>query len=255
MTMHTSRYWVDHFSRNAEIQRVEWNIAPTLTGAERRDIVRSLQAWQLGETSDGAHLLRAAVRYAAAVGDTEYPDAVRLFIAEEQKHGRNLGRYLDLIGEPRLERDWGDSLFRRVRYLNSSMELWTIAVITVESAAQIFYRALRDATGCELLRQICTDILIDEVTHITFQKERLHAIFRQQGPAARQFRRVAYSVFFRGTGVIVWLAHRRLFRAGGVPFRRYLAAMQKKRRKLVGRTALLDAVTETRHPAPFPGIR
>lgn len=255
MTTHSSRYWIDRFSGNAEIQRLDWDIAPALTDTERRNIVRSLQAWQLGETSDGAHLLRAAVRYAAAVGDTEYPDAVRLFIKEEQKHGRNLGRYLDLIGEPRLERDWGDSLFRRVRYLNNSMELWTIAVITVESSAQIFYRALRDATGCELLRQICTEILIDEAAHITFQKERLHAIFGQQGSAARQFRCVAYPAFFRCTGVVVWLAHRRLFVSGGVPFRRYLATMGRKRRNLVSRSALLGATAETRDPALSPGAR
>ena len=236
MTTHTSEYWVDHFSRSATQQRVDWNLVPAITAEERRNVLRSLQAWQLGETSDGAHLLRAATRYAEDIGDPEYPHAVRLFIAEEQKHGRHLGRYLDAIGEPRLTADWGDTLFRRVRYFNTSMELWTIAVITVESAAQIFYRALRDATGCELLTQICTDILIDEAAHIVFQSERLRIIFQQRkDPAARRLAYHAYSVFFRATGLLVWLAHRRLFRAGGVPLRTYLLAMNRKRRLLVGR--------------------
>jgi hypothetical protein len=35
------------------------------------------------------------------------------------------------------------------------METWTLAVIVVESAAQIFYQSLKDATGCRLLKQIC----------------------------------------------------------------------------------------------------
>jgi hypothetical protein len=42
-------------------------------------------------------------------------------------------------------------------------------------------------------------------------------------------------VFFRATGLLVWLAHRRLFRAGGVPLHTYLLAMNRKRRLLVGR--------------------
>ena len=244
MTMRSSQFWVEHFTRNSDILRVDWNVAPTITDAEKRAVLRSLQAWQLGETSDGAHLLRAATRYSAAIGDPDYLHAVRLFIAEEQKHGRNLGSYLDLIGEPRLTKDWGDSVFRRVRYFNTSMELWTIAVVTVESAAQIFYQALRDATGCELLKQICTDILIDEATHIVFQKERLRTIFGQKDPSLQPLTRYAYSAFFDCTGVVVWLAHRRLFGAGGIPFRKYLRKMRVKRRNVVGRRALFDVRQE-----------
>jgi hypothetical protein len=235
---HSSRYWIEHFTRNAGIRRVNWDLVPAITAAEKRRIVRSLKAWQLGETSDGAHLLLAATRYAEAVGDAEYPDAVRLFIAEEQKHGRYLGRYLDLIGEPRLTRNWGDTLFRRVRYHNASMELWTLAVITVESAAQVFYRAMRDATSCALLREICTDILVDEVAHIVFQKERLHIIFQHKTPSAKRLSCHVYSIFFDCVGLVVWVAHRRLFRAGGVPLVPYLRKMRAKRRHVIGRAVL-----------------
>jgi hypothetical protein len=234
MRTNSSRHWIEHFERNSRISRVNWDLAPAITAAEKRRIVPSLQAWQLGETSDGTHLLRAATRHAEAVGDAEYPEAVRLFVAEEQKHGRHLGRYLDLIGEPRLTRNWGDTLFRRVRYHNASMEVWTLAVITVESAAQVFYRAMRDATGCPLLREICTDILIDEVAHIVFQKERLHTVFQHKTPSAKRLSRYAYPIFFDCVGLVVWVAHRRLFRAGGVPLLRYLRKMRVKRRNVVG---------------------
>ena len=238
MTPHSSQDWIEHFRRNAEADRVTWELLPALTADERRRIVPSLRAWQLGETSDGAHLLRAATRYAATIGDADYPDAVRLFIAEEQKHGRHLGRYLDLIGEPRLTRDWGDTLFRRVRHLGTSMELWTLAVITVESAAQVFYRAMKDATGCALLRQVCTDILVDEAAHVVFQQQRLHAVFLRKPPLVREATRCAWSVFFDGVGLVVWLAHRTLFRAGGVPLATYRRRMRGKRRRLMGRAAL-----------------
>jgi len=236
---HSSRYWIDHFTRNAEFRRVDWNLVPTIATGERRAILRSLQAWQLGETSDGAHLLLAATRYAETTGDTEYPDAVRLFIREEQKHGDHLGRYLDLIGEPRLSRNWGDTVFRWVRYHNASMELWTLAVITVESTAQVFYRAMRDATGCPLLRQICADILIDEAAHVVFQRERLSSIFRQKSPLAQRFASHAYSIFFSSVVMVVWAAHRRVFEAGGVSLPHYVRKMRVKRRAVVGRKVLI----------------
>lgn len=248
MTTHSSQFWIDHFRRNAETARVDWDLVPALTAAERRSILRSLRAWQLGETSDGAHLLLVATRYAQEVGDAEYPEAVRLFIAEEQKHGRHLGRYLDLIGEPRSTRDWGDTLFRSVRYRGADMELWTLAVVTVESAAQVFYRAMKDATGCALLRQICTDILVDEAAHIVFQQERLHAVFRRKSPSAQQLSYCAWSVFFEAVGLTVWLAHRTLFRAGGVPLAAYRRRMRVKRRTVMGRDALFGG----RRPRPVP---
>lgn len=170
--MKTSKAWIEHFESNSKIKRIDWQLEPSLTIIERKNILSSLQAWQLGETSDGSHLIRASNKYAGKIGDSHYVKAVELFIKEEQKHGNNLGKYLDKIGEQKTQKNWADTMFRKVRYYNSSMELWTLAVITVESTAQVFYQSLKDATRCKLLKQICTDILIDEAYHIGFQSER-----------------------------------------------------------------------------------
>ncbi len=169
--IHSSDFWKNHFAENLTRQRVDWSIPPDISDEEKANILYSLKAWQLGETSDGRHLLKAVGKYARKYNDPGYVHATELFIKEEQKHGGNLGRYIDLIGEERIKKDWGDSLFRRIRYFNSNIEIWTIAVIIVESAAQIFYQALHDATECTLLRSICRDILIDEAHHIKFQNE------------------------------------------------------------------------------------
>jgi hypothetical protein len=169
MKTHSSAYWTNYFSNNAKIMRVDWTIKPEISDLEKQKMLKSLQAWQLGETSEGKHLIYASKKYARAINDDEYLNAVKLFIKEEQKHGNNLGEYLDLIKEKRIKKDWGDTLFRKIRYFNTNMELWTIAVITVESAAQIFYQALKDATNCTLLKQICTDILIDELLTLLFK--------------------------------------------------------------------------------------
>jgi hypothetical protein len=227
-TFFTSQYWINHFKANALEHRVNWEVRPALTFAELDTIKASLQAWQLGETSEGKHLIAAATKYAHKIGDPAYIDAVKLFIKEEQKHGSNLGRYLDTINVPRIKQDWGDSLFRKVRYYNTSMELWTLAVIVVESTAQIFYQALKDATECTLLKQICTDILIDEAYHITFQTERLAIIFHNKSEFSKWWRTGAYKYFFIATSTLVWFAHRKLFKAGGNTFAIYRKKMGRK---------------------------
>jgi hypothetical protein len=231
--MHTSNYWIGHFKANAREKRIDWNLFPSLTTEEMKIILPSLQAWQLGETSEGAHLIAASTKYANKIGDPDYVEAVKLFIKEEQKHGNNLGRYIDGIGQTRIHKDWGDTLFRKVRYYNTNMEIWTVAVIVVESTAQIFYQALKDATDCELLQSICTDILIDEAHHITFQTERLAMIYEGKSHTAKAWRNLVYKAFFFLTSCLVWFAHRTLFKAGGNTFNSFTRKMIYKYRKTI----------------------
>ena len=231
--MQTSESWIEYFRQNLQRKRINWAIAPSLTKEELAAVLPSMQAWQLGETSDGAHLLAAAKRYAGKIGDDYYCKAVQLFIQEEQKHGNNLGRYLDLIGEKRIGKDWGDTLFRKIRYFNTSMELWTIAVITVESTAQVFYQSLKNATGCTLLKQICTDILIDEAAHIKFQMQRLEIIFSTKTVMQKIIRYQFYRLFYFSTIMVVWMAHRKAFKAGGNTFTKYLYKMNNKFKKTI----------------------
>jgi len=231
--MHNSLYWTNYFNQNLKNERINWSNDPELTASEKSNILQSLQAWQLGETSEGTNLVNAATKHAKKLDDPHYIDAIKLFIKEEQKHGNNLGRYIDLIGEKRIKKDWGDSLFRKIRGLNTDMEFWTIAVITVESTAQIFYQCLKDATKCKLLKQICTDILIDEAAHITFQIERLSLIYRHKGPIMKAFAYYFYTIFYFSTAMVVWLAHKRLFNAGKVHFNSYWIKMNLKFKKTI----------------------
>ena len=214
--IHSSLFWKNHFEHNLTKQRVDWNQTPQLTAEQKQNILYSLKAWQLGETSDGSHLMAAAVKHAKAENDLLYPQAVKLFITEEQKHGNNLGRYIDLLGEQRAKKDWGDSLFRKIRYLNTSMELWTITVIIVESAAQIFYQALHDATQCALLQSICRDILIDEAHHIKFQNERMYQIFKRKRFYNKAISVGFYGLLFFATIHAIWFGHGKALKAGGI---------------------------------------
>ena len=226
--MNTTTFWINHFRQNLTRERINWHLTPSLSKSEEREVLPSLKAWQLGETSDGRHLLKAAKIYSDKINDPNYLTAVRLFIQEEQKHGSNLGKYIDLLGHPRKHKDWGDSLFRFVRYFNTSMELWTISVIIVESAAQIFYKAMHDATQCKLLKEICTDILLDEAHHIKFQNERLYVIFNNKNVYNRAFTVGLYGILFFLTIHAVWLGHRRVFLAGNISRSGFIRKMSYK---------------------------
>lgn len=233
--MRSSQYWKKHFSNNLQKQRVDWNLQPEITQQQKKSILKSLQAWQLGETSDGSHLIAASKKHAFATNDPEFLEAVKLFIKEEQKHGENLGKYLDKIKVPRIHKNWGDSLFRLVRYYNTNMELWTLSVITVESTAQVFYQSIKDATDCKLLKQICSDILTDEAFHINFQFERLSLLARNKSETNKFIRYWIYKVFFYFTIAVVYIAHRKAFRAGGNNFNKYYRKMNLKFNKTIHR--------------------
>ena len=220
--MKDSTEWIAYFKDNLTKQRIDWTLTPCISNEERATIIRSVQAWQLGETSDGANLIKASTLYAGQVKDADYVDAIKLFIKEEQKHGENLGKYLDAIGEKRLTRDWGDTLFRKVRYINTSMEIWTITVIIVESFAQLYYKSISNATSCLLLKQICEDILIDEAHHIRFQLERLCIITSARSEWMHQMIVSGYRMFFYVIFLAIWTGHGKAFQAGGLPFRRLL---------------------------------
>ena len=233
--MKTSQAWIDHFKCNIKIQRIDWQIQPSLKSIERKNILSALKAWQLGETSDGSHLLKASKEYSEKINDGLYLKAVELFIKEEQKHGNNLGIYLDRIGEEKLKKNWADTLFRKFRYFNSSMELWTLAVITVESAAQVFYQSLKDATECKLLKQICTDILIDEAFHIDFQLQRFIIINEDKNEFSKTLRYYLYKCFYFSTITLIWVAYKKCFIAGNNDYNSYRKKMNLKFQKTIGK--------------------
>ena len=218
----SSQEWIEYFRANAAGRReIPWHEGAGVTPEELAEIAVSLRGWQLGETSDGSHLMKAARNYAAQVDDPEFVEVVRMFIAEEQEHGSCLGRFLDLAGVPRATFDWGDAHFRAARYSVSSMEVWATPVVMVETHALIYYNALRRATRSPVLRRICEQILADEIPHIRFQCERLLILHRGRSRWLLALTMALHRFFFAGVTLAIWAGHRRALRAGGYTFRRF----------------------------------
>jgi len=82
LTITPSTAWVIYFRDNANRQKeISWDEGSGVSSKKLVEIIPSLRGWQLGETSDGSHLLAAARDYAAKIGDPIFIEAVRWFIA------------------------------------------------------------------------------------------------------------------------------------------------------------------------------
>src|SRR5436190_14598606 len=116
--MPSSLEWRLYFEHNAgSLLDIPWQIGAELTLVEAAAIAQSLKEFQAGESSEGKHLFHYAQVYAQRTGDSEYIPAIRLFIAEEQRHARDLGRFLTLNGIPLVQTTFTDRVFRRLRHM------------------------------------------------------------------------------------------------------------------------------------------
>src|SRR5690348_13071644 len=170
----SSQDWVDYFRCNGFVaMRVPWHLGPDLRPEERRAIAHSVQLFQLGESSEGRHLMRYAREWAARAGDAAYSEAIRMLIAEEQRHSSALARFMDLNGIARIARGTSDRIFRRLRNIFDSLEISLSVLVIAEIIAKVYYPALRVATNSEVLRAICDQVYREEIAHVDFQTEQL----------------------------------------------------------------------------------
>ena len=213
---YSSRRWIAHFQQNrARLHAIPWHRGGDLTADERAAISRSIRAFQLGEQGDGDHLVHYAREWAKRAGDVDYVEAIRMLIAEEQRHARDLGRVMDLNGIPRLRRGWTDGIFRRLRNLLGSLEVSIAVLVTAEIIAKVYYVALRDATKSTVLRALCEQILEDEYNHVDFQTAQL-AMLRRGRSAPLMFATVALQRLLAWTTtLIVAMSYRATLVRGG----------------------------------------
>ena len=219
-----SAAWVEHFKRSLRRPDIVSGATPVeLSAAVVDAIAASVQEFQLGESSEGRHLITAAYRYAAVSGDYAYVCALRLFIAEENRHAQELGRFLDLAGIPRVSTSWPDTVFRMLRR-RAGLELSIVVLVTAEIIAKVYYAALRDATGAPVLRRLCEQILRDERHHVHFQSQRVALLRAHRSRLSIRVRVALHRFLLAGTCVVVWRQHGRAMRAGGFGFRRFWRA-------------------------------
>ena len=216
------RIWLNHFEYHAQHpRRIPRGLDDVLRPEERQRIAGSIAAFQLGEQSEGATLMRAAERFAAK---HQLPALVRimeLFIREEQRHAALLRSFMDDHRIPLKHRDWTDQVFRRLRRL-AGLELYLSVLIAAELIGHVYYRILESATGSQRLRVLCRTLVADELVHVAFESQLLLALRTARPAWARLLMRATHRAFFRVTARVVWWAHRPLLRHSGYDARSFL---------------------------------
>ena len=214
-----STAWCAYFRNNGlKSWDLPWDDAYRLTKTERRAIAKSVQQFQLGEGAEGRRLLARGQAHATATGDRLFPEALTLFIREEQRHSAQLLRFMRMQGIPAVEKHWVDSVFRWVRVL-AGLELELRVLVTAEAIAVPYYRALGRATGSVLLRSISDRILQDEAEHLRFQASTFSRLEVSRSRFVRRLVWKAHRWFLVGTCCVVWIEHRSVFKSAGHSFR------------------------------------
>jgi hypothetical protein len=215
--MPSSTEWRRYFEHNARsLLEIPWQNGAELTTEDITAMSRSLQEFQAGESSEGKHLFQSAQRYAQRTGDEEYVPAIRLFIAEEQRHARDLGRFLKLNGIVLVPTTFTDRVFRKLRRLFGGLEMSIGVLITAEIIAKVYYAVLREATESAILRRLCDQILQDELRHVQFQAEQLAKLRALRGRFGQAVTMGIQRFLFLGTTLVVWYFHRSTIRRGGL---------------------------------------
>src|SRR4029434_3514277 len=129
---------------------------------------RSTTTFQLGESSDGAHLIAAARAFGRTRALPAITEVTELFIQEEQGHAALLAAFMKANDIPLMRSQWSDRGFRSLRHL-ARFELAVSVLVVAELIALTYYRALAAATQSTVLRQICATIVADELSHVAYE--------------------------------------------------------------------------------------
>lgn len=218
--MQSSSDWCQFFRDNEwTADDLPWDDPYRLTPRELQTIRGAVQQFQLGEGSEGRQLKKRARVFADRSGDDLFMVALQLFIREEQRHSGQLRRFMLRQQIPTLSHHWVDHAFRRLRVL-SGLELELRVLVTAETIAVPFYRALAGATRSPLLQALCQRILHDEAGHLRYQSWMLARLEQGRSPRIRALVRGLHRLFVSATCCLVWRQYHSVFRAAGYGFSR-----------------------------------
>jgi hypothetical protein len=183
-----------------------WTLAPVVEAG----LGRSLPQFQLGEMGTGAHLLAAAERNA----DTDYVEALRLFVREEQEHARLLALVCKELHIEMLQRHWTDGVFQITRKI-AGLRAEVLMLLVAEMVAVRYYKILADGVGDRVLSHIFARIHDDEVRHLDFHAATLPEHLDRWPTPIRHLARGIWLIALFGSSAVVAWDHRAVLRACG----------------------------------------
>lgn len=202
--------WLDHFEYHATHRaELPGSLPQDLTPYEQRLVSESLAAMQLRERSAGRALLRTARAY-----EPPLARIIALLVTEERYHARLLATFMAEHGMPRRQRRGVHRWLHAMRQF-AGFELQISALVTADLIRKVCYRALERATGSQQLKRLCDALVADELAHVGFESDVLHAIHASKSPLGRTSALLAHRAYFAGSAVAAWFTHRKMLKAAG----------------------------------------
>ena len=207
--------WLEFFRENDKHRlQIDFSQEAKLSDGIKALIVPSISAFQIGEHSDGLHLIKAAEVFASLFDEPAYPNVMKLFIKEENFHSSYLGEFMRYHDLPLRKSNFLDRTFRRLRRRGNILSE-VVTLITAEIIALSYYSALSDATESPALKRICAQMLHDELPHVIFQSYTI-GHFKQN-----RWLKFKRHFLMRATTRAVWTAYGNVFRAAGWTYDRF----------------------------------
>jgi hypothetical protein len=207
--------WLNHFEYHAQHPRsVPAGLSDVLKPEERRLIARSMATFELCEQAEGNALLRAVHRFAQKHQATPLLRITELFIREQQRHGALLRDFMRDHDIDRKETDLTDFLFWCLRRIGGYEQRLHV-LIAAELIANVYYRALEAATGCQRLKVLCRTLVADELAHVGLESQLLLTLRAQRPAPVRLALSWLHKTFFTCAASYVYLTHRPVLRGAG----------------------------------------
>lgn len=209
-----TQYWIQHFAANTAATRtLQLPVGEcTLPEEIKRPLAHSLAVFQLGESGSGTRLRRYAREVAPLENFKGYQRAVDLFVAEEQGHAQLLSRVLAHLKGPLIQKQWTNSIFRRLRFL-VNLEFAIQVLLTAELIAEVYYGLLFLRVEDAVVKTACRQILRDEMKHLAFQREFFAERLATFGPLGRWLWRFQFRAVHAITARVVSWDHRHCLKA------------------------------------------
>lgn len=230
--------WRAHFEAN--VGRPLPEVTPPPLSAERHAALRhSLAVFQLGESGEG-RIAHEVWKVELPGVDDDYRVALGLFVAEEGRHARVLGRALNALGASPLSRHWSEKIFVRVRRL-LGFRLKLLVLMAAEVVGIGFYGLLGNALGTSPLASALAQLCADEEAHLKFHAD----FFRAQ--TVRPFSHLGLRLAWWALGTVgvaaVLVDHRHTLAAFGIPLRTAARALFGRVREGAARMRYLASST------------
>lgn len=237
-----TQHWIHHFQTNAQVHDLICfeGADCSLPEAIRKPLAHSLAIFQLGESGTGSRLRRYAREVAPLENFRGYQRAIDLFVCEEQAHSRLLGRLVTHLGGPLLQKQWTNSVFRRLRFL-VNLEFAIQVLLTAELIAEVYYGSLYLRVPDEAVHGACRQILRDEMKHLEFQRQFLAERLATFSPVGRYFWQGQFRLIHALTTRVVAWDHRACLRALGMTQATFVQRCDQALERFQGR---LDAQVE-----------